>query len=101
MGQTLALARRMELNAVRPHPELASSGFCLAAPGSEYLAYLPGGGSVSLDLGAAPRSMTVEWFNTETGASTQADPVSGGGLRELVSPYATAPAVVHLVAQRR
>ena len=41
MGDTLAYANRMNLAKAVPHGELASSGYCLADPGEEYLVYLP------------------------------------------------------------
>ena len=41
MGQTLALARSMDLARMVPRGELASSRYCLANVGSEYLVYLP------------------------------------------------------------
>ena len=40
MGMTLAYANRMNLVAMRPR-EIASSGYCLANPGEEYLVYVP------------------------------------------------------------
>ena len=36
-------AERMDLAAAIPHNELASSGYCLAEPGREYLVYFPEG----------------------------------------------------------
>ena len=41
MGHTLAYANRMNLAAMTPRDDLASSGYCLANPGEEYLIYLP------------------------------------------------------------
>jgi hypothetical protein len=41
MGDTLAYARRIKLATAVPHGELASSGYCLATPGDEYLVYIP------------------------------------------------------------
>ena len=41
MGLTLACTDRMDLSAMRPRGDLASSGYCLANPGEEYLVYVP------------------------------------------------------------
>jgi hypothetical protein len=41
MGQTRNVAARIDLARMVPHVELASSGYCLADPGIEYLVYLP------------------------------------------------------------
>jgi hypothetical protein len=41
MGDTLTYATRMSLLGMTPRADLASSTFCLAAPGVEYLVYVP------------------------------------------------------------
>jgi hypothetical protein len=41
MGRTLTYAKRLNLASMFPHDHLASTGYCLANPGSEYLIYLP------------------------------------------------------------
>ena len=41
MGDTRAFAQRVDLVRMQPHNDLASSGYCLANPGTEYLVYLP------------------------------------------------------------
>jgi hypothetical protein len=41
LGQTLVVANRINLATMVPKKDLASSGYCLANPGSEYLVYLP------------------------------------------------------------
>jgi hypothetical protein len=48
MGETRKYAERMDLAAMVPHGELASTGYCLASPGYEYLVYLPSGGSATV-----------------------------------------------------
>jgi hypothetical protein len=87
MGQTRAYARKVDLAAMTPRGDLASSKFCLANPGKTYLVYLPGGGKVTVDLTAAHGILTVEWFNPRTGRATPGEPVAGGALRELKAPF--------------
>ena len=53
MGQSRRYAMRMDLAATAPHGELASTNYCLANPGKEYLVFLPDGGDVTVDLSAA------------------------------------------------
>ena len=60
MGYTLRYSRRMNLAATRPRGELSSTGYCLANPGVEYLVFLPGGGTATVDLSAAPDDLSVE-----------------------------------------
>ena len=68
LGQTLRYAERLDLAAMVPSKDVASSGYCLAAPGRAYLIYLPEGGKVSVDLSQASGKFSVEWFHPETGA---------------------------------
>jgi hypothetical protein len=96
MGQTRGFAERMDLAAMTPAMELASTRYCLARPGKEYVVYLPDGGGATVDLSAAKGDLDVQWFDPErekhvAGART----ILGGGVRELKAPFAGA-AVLHL-----
>jgi hypothetical protein len=95
MGHTRRFAERMSLAAMTPSGHLASSGYCLANPGKEYLVYLPEGGAVMVDLSAATSELDVEWFDAENDKTVTADPVAGGGKREMKAPFAGA-AVLYL-----
>lgn len=78
LGLTRQLAERMDLAGMAPRPDLASTGYCLANPGKEYLVYLPEGGEVRVDLASAPGQMKVEWFDPRTGAAADRGTVPGG-----------------------
>jgi hypothetical protein len=95
MGQTRTFATRMNLAATVPHDDLASTRFCLADPGREYLVYLPDGGRVVVDLSGASRMFHVEWTSLAEGKTTMGDPISGGTARTFVSP-ARGDAVLYL-----
>jgi hypothetical protein len=95
MGRTRACAERMNLAAAVPHGELASTGFCLADPGQEYLVYLPEGGEVTVDLSAASGQLSAEWIHPTEGTVIRAEPTAGGGRRTLTAPF-PGDAVVHL-----
>ena len=93
MGQTLRYARRMNLAAMRPRGNLASTKYCLANPvktGSEYLVYLPDGGMVTVDLSAAHGRLAVEWFDCATGKTSSDETVDGGAKRDFTAPFAGA-----------
>ncbi|MBM4048611.1 MAG: hypothetical protein FJ279_26205, partial [Planctomycetes bacterium] len=60
VGHTRSYATRMNLAAMTPRNDLASTQYCLANPGREYLVYLPEGGEVTVDLTAASGTLTVE-----------------------------------------
>jgi hypothetical protein len=90
LGYTLSYATRMNLAAMTPRGDLASSGYCLANPaaaGAEYLIYLPSGGTVTVDLSGAVGELSVEWFNPETGVITSGTTTIGGGHRSFPAPF--------------
>jgi hypothetical protein len=98
MGQTLRLAERMDLRRAVPHGELASSGYCLADPGREYVVYLPEGGEVTVDLTAERATMRAEWLRPDGGEGVAGAEVPGDGKRTLRAPF-DGGAVLHLQAQ--
>jgi hypothetical protein len=97
MGQARRLAERSNLAALAPAPDLASTTFCLAHPGAEYIVYLPDGGDVTVDLKAAKGELAVQWFDPGRDRTVAAGPVVGGARREFKPPFAGA-AVLSLEA---
>ena len=87
MGHTRLLAERMNLVAVTPRADLATSGYCLANAGKEYLVYLPNGGTVTVDLTVAEGKLAVEWRHPIEGTRTLAGTVDGGGKRAFTAPF--------------
>lgn len=112
MGMTLAYADRLNLSAMRPRGELASSGYCLANPGEEYLAYVPlevpwlesrrffhrlkrpirnvrrlFATKVTLDLSSNPEEFSVEWLNPSTGKIEMDRSIKGGRKLSLTAPF--------------
>ena len=87
MGQTLILANRMDLAAMTPHPELASTSYCLANPGTEYLIYQPKateGFSVKLERG----TYRYEWIDPSKGVSAGNGSVKApGGAQQFKAPF--------------
>jgi len=99
MGYTLRYANKVNLAAMTPRSELASTGFCLADPGKEYLVYLTDGGEVTVDLGAVSGELFVEWFNPRTGETTEG-PRASGGRRQAFQPPFQGDAVLYLKSAR-
>ncbi len=95
MGYARSFALRMNLARAVPHGELASSGYCLADPGVEYLVYLPEGGEVIVDLSGGEGGFTGEWFNPARGEAAGRLTVAGGGAQTLTAPF-TGDAVLYL-----
>ena len=98
MGYILTYANRINLPAMTPRQDLCSTGYCLANPiatGAEYLVYLPSGGSVNVNLTGTQGTLSVEWFNPATGATSLGGTVSGGATRTLTAPF-SGDAVLYL-----
>jgi len=87
MGYTLRYAGKMNLAAMTPHGELASTNLCLANSGTEYLVYLPDGGEVTVDLSAASGRLTIEWFNPRSGDTAHDQSAFGGQKRSFKPPF--------------
>ncbi len=100
LGYALKYANRMNLVEMVPHNELASTKYCLANPGSEYLIYLPSAGTVAVDLSAATGTLSVEWFNPSEGAAVKAEKVAGGEKREFTAPF-SGDAVLYIFLDKR
>jgi hypothetical protein len=98
LGQTRRLAERVNLGAMAPAKDLASTGYCLADPAREYLIYVPKGGKATVDLSAAKGELTVEWFNPTNEKTVAGDRVPGGARRDFTAPF-EGPAVLYLADQ--
>jgi hypothetical protein len=96
MGDTHRYANRMDLAATAPRPELASTRYCLANPGHEYLVYLPDGGSVTVNLCDVEGQFALEWFLPRLGRTVPgARPLDGGDYVVTTAPF-TGDAVLYL-----
>lgn len=89
MGHTRTYANRVDLASMTPQNGLSTTGYCLANPGSEVIAYQPGSGSFSVYLQAGTYS--VEWFNTAAGTtSTSSNVAVSTGWKSFTPPSAEA-----------
>jgi hypothetical protein len=100
LGSTLRVARKINLAAMTPQNRLATTGYCLASTGprGEYLAYLPTGGEVTLDLTGTPGPLETRWLNPADGTWQTASPTMGGRRTGLQPPFRK-EAVVWLAAK--
>jgi hypothetical protein len=94
MGHTRSYAARMDLAAMAPRSALSTTGYCLANPGHEYVAYQPGSGNFSMDLVSG--TYTYEWFNPATGAVAATGSVGAPGGPQVFTPPFSGPAVLSL-----
>ena len=98
LGYARDLAERVHLALMQPLDDLASTKYCLANPGGEYLIYQPNGGETfSVEL--KPGVYRYEWIDAgkgSVGASGRVE--SPGGSRSFKAPF-EGQAVLYLKAQ--
>ncbi len=111
MGHTLALARRIPLEAMFPVSEIASSDYCLTDRVSTYVVYMPVDyyGSyrrtlagktlrflfrkemikkmLTVDLSSTTGPLLVEWFNVGTGETVPVGTTPGGTIQKFAPPF--------------
>lgn len=65
VSQTVAYARRMDLSQTWPRGDLASTGFCLANPGEQYVVYQPGDGAFDVSGLHKGTAYRCEWYHPD------------------------------------
>jgi len=86
---------RVGLEQLQEASSLAGAGWCAADAGEEYVVFLPGGGSVNVDLSDAVGTLPVEWYDPATGAIQPDASVVGGAVRSFTSPL-SGDSVLHI-----
>ncbi len=95
LGHTRRMTERMNLAAMTPRNDLASTGYCLAHPGHEYLVYQPGKNEAfSVEL--EPGVYLLEWFGPADGANGDRERIESSGGRRQFDPPSAGEAVLHL-----
>jgi len=98
MGDTRRFADRIGLVDMLPDSGIASTGYALANPGVEYLVLDPDGDGRPLTIDLHPGSYRAEWFDVTARGRVATDTltVDAAGAAELVSPFPSHAAVLHL-----
>jgi hypothetical protein len=99
MGDTLRYAEKMNLIAMEPRDDLASTGFALANPGQEYLILQPSETSDPFTARLEPGSYTIEWFSVKSRETRSATGVTidNVGDPSFMAPFEeSGPAVLYL-----
>jgi len=87
MGYTRMYADRMNLAAMRPRDNLASTKYCLAKPGAEYLVYKPTGDEDSITVKLKTGEYGYEWFDPSQGKVVSTGTIRANGRdKELRAP---------------
>jgi hypothetical protein len=96
MGQVRSFADHIDLAHMIPMPDQVGTGYLLAAPGREYLAYQDGSlGEFGISLQGDDVTYEVTWYDTNNSRFVPGKPIKGGGRRLLTTPF-PGPAAVHL-----
>ena len=96
LGYCRRLADGADLIHMAPSGALASSGYCLANPGKEYLVYIPDDQPVTLDLTNTTGTFRSTWIHTLDGSEKPGPDLEGGVEFTLNSPYQKGEAVLHV-----
>jgi hypothetical protein len=87
MGVARNIAEKINLAEMQPLPDIASTRYCLANPGREYVVYLPEGNEVTVDLSPAKGTLKVTWIHPVDGTIVDGGKVNGGSKRTLIAPF--------------
>ncbi len=98
LGYALRLSADLNLGKMIPHNKLATTPYCLADPGREYLVFLAGGGETKLDLSALGSRARMRWMRAEDGTWHAAGTTTGGSTRTFRAPFQR-DALLHIKAE--
>ena len=96
MGFARWLSERVDLASLTPQDDLASTEYCLANDGIEYLIYQPQGGGKNFSVNLRPGKYAVEWTDLVTGAVTRAGDVQAAGGQKTFTSIFDGPSILHL-----
>jgi hypothetical protein len=98
MGDTRRFAERVGLVHMQPRRDIASTGYALVNPGSEYLILEPAGDGRPVTVDIIAGTYAVEWFDVTSRVTATAGTltVESAGIVELSSPFPSSPAVLYL-----
>jgi len=100
MGYTRQYAEKMDLAAMLPRNNLASTRYCLANPGLEYLVYNPAADKPSITINLKAGTYKYEWFNPDNGKVASTGTIEAkGGEKKFEAPF-KGDAVLYLRAKR-
>jgi hypothetical protein len=95
MGFTRQFADRIDLAAMTPQPEIASTRYCLANARKEYLIYQPTARE-PFSVKLTPGKYRFEWFNPQQGATVKTGALTADGNEGRFEPPFDSDAVLYL-----
>jgi len=100
MGVVRQLADRVDLVRLQPRPELASTGYCLANPGVQYVVFRPDESSEPVEVELPAGDYQAEWILPVTGDSRGRRTVTATGEKVRLESPTAGPVVLLLSASR-
>ena len=82
VGKAVEFAGKMDLANVHPRGDLASTGFCLAKPGYQYMVYQPSNGPITVSALSEGESYKFEIYDSTRGKVTKKGRIQASGSRE-------------------
>jgi hypothetical protein len=98
MGHARTLSKRVKLARLKPAREIASTGFCLAHPGVQYLIYQPEAGQ-SFTVKLSDGSYRYEWIEPATLITEKRGNITASGTPRQFSPPTKRDALLLLERQ--
>jgi CubicO group peptidase (beta-lactamase class C family) len=99
LGYTLRYAERMNLAAMQPYKDLASTKYCLANPGVEYLVYKPASDESSITIRLTSGRYKYEWFSPDQGKVVSKGTIKTIGGEETLEVPLKSDAVVYITSR--
>jgi hypothetical protein len=96
MGLARKLSERLDLESLTPQSNLASTGYCLANPGQEYLVYKTREKNEKISINLKSGKYSIEWINPSNGKSHQAQDHQSKSDADSFTPPFRGPAILHL-----
>jgi hypothetical protein len=82
VGKTVEYATKLDMANVRPRGDLASTGFCLAQPGCQYVVYQPADGPITVSGLRLGMSYHYELYDTAQGKVVTSGRIRASGSSE-------------------
>ena len=96
IGRAVQLSREIDLAHMAPLPDMSSTRYCLANPGSEYVVYQPDASS-PVDLNLPDGRYVGTWLDPDTGKRVPQAPITSNGRISMHPPSFERHAVLHLL----
>ncbi len=96
MGHTRRYTERMNLAAMQPFKDLASTKYCLANPGVEYLVYKPESDESSITIRLKSGRYKYEWFDANQGKILSKGAIRAEGREQTLQAPSKGDAVVYI-----